>query len=62
MRDAVLLKPAKLTAEEYAEIKRHPTEGRDLLRNMKTLLHAMPVVVPPPRTDGRLGLSRRVGR
>ena len=44
VRDAVLLKPAKLTAEEYAEIKRHPTEGRNLLRNMKTLLHAMPVV------------------
>lgn len=44
VRDAVLLKPAKLTAEEYAEIKRHPTEGRDLLVNMKTLLHAMPVV------------------
>lgn len=44
IRDAVLLKPAKLTAEEYAEIKRHPTEGRDLLQNMKTLLHAMPVV------------------
>lgn len=44
IRDAVLLKPAKLTAEEYSEIKRHPTEGRDLLRNMKTLLHAMPVV------------------
>jgi Response regulator containing a CheY-like receiver domain and an HD-GYP domain len=44
IRDAVLLKPAKLTAEEYAEIKRHPSEGRDLLQNMKTLLHAMPVV------------------
>jgi putative two-component system response regulator len=44
IRDAVLLKPAKLTAEEYSEIKRHPTEGRDLLQNMKTLLHAMPVV------------------
>jgi len=44
IRDAVLLKPAKLTTEEYAEIKRHPTEGRDLLQNMKTLLHAMPVV------------------
>jgi putative two-component system response regulator len=44
VRDAVLLKPAKLTAEEYAEIKRHPTEGRDLLQNMKALLHAMPIV------------------
>ena len=44
VRDAVLLKPAKLTAEEYSEIKRHPREGRDLLQNMKTLAHAMPVV------------------
>lgn len=44
VRDAVLLKPAKLTAEEYAEIQRHPTEGRNLLRNMKTLEHAMGVV------------------
>jgi cyclic di-GMP phosphodiesterase len=44
VRDAVLLKPAKLTAEEYSEIKRHPREGRDLLRNMKTLSNAMAVV------------------
>jgi putative two-component system response regulator len=44
IRDAVLLKPAKLTAEEYAEIKRHPREGRNLLQNMKTLTHAMAVV------------------
>jgi putative two-component system response regulator len=44
VRDAVLLKPAKLTGEEYAEIKRHPREGRDLLQNMKTLAHAMGVV------------------
>jgi putative two-component system response regulator len=44
IRDAVLLKPGKLTNEEYAEIKGHPREGRDLLRNMKTLAQAMPVV------------------
>jgi putative two-component system response regulator len=44
VRDAVLLKPAKLTGEEYDEIKRHPREGRDLLQNMKTLAHAMGVV------------------
>ena len=44
VRDAVLLKPAKLTDEEYTEIKRHPREGRDLLQNMKTLAHAMSVV------------------
>jgi putative two-component system response regulator len=44
VRDAVLLKPAKLTVDEYAEIQRHPGEGRDLLHSMKTLAHAMPVV------------------
>jgi putative two-component system response regulator len=44
IRDAVLLKPAKLTKEEFAEIKGHPREGRDLLQNMKTLAQAMPVV------------------
>ena len=44
VRDAVLLKPAKLTIEEYGEIQRHPRDGRDLLRNMKTLSHAMAVV------------------
>jgi cyclic di-GMP phosphodiesterase len=44
IRDAVLLKPAKLTPEEYAEIKRHPREGKSLLQNMKTLTHAMAVV------------------
>lgn len=44
VRDGVLLKPGKLTAEEYAEIKRHPRKGRDLLQNMKTLHHALDVV------------------
>ena len=44
VRDAVLLKPGKLTAEEYAEIKRHPSEGKSLLETMKTLEHAMGVV------------------
>jgi cyclic di-GMP phosphodiesterase len=44
VRDNVLLKPGKLDAEEYAEIKRHPTVGRDLLRTMKTLTHALDVV------------------
>ena len=29
--DAILHKPGKLTAEEYARVKRHPQEGRDLL-------------------------------
>ena len=44
VRDAVLLKPSKLTPGEYAEIQRHPTEGKSLLETMKTLSHAMGVV------------------
>jgi putative two-component system response regulator len=44
VRDKVLLKPGPLNPEEYAEIQRHPTEGRDLLRNMKTLTHALGIV------------------
>jgi putative two-component system response regulator len=44
VRDGVLLKPGKLTAEEYAEIKRHPDKGRDLLQNMKTLADSLDIV------------------
>jgi putative two-component system response regulator len=44
VRDKVLLKPGPLTPEEYGEIQRHPTVGRDLLRNMKTLTHALGIV------------------
>jgi putative two-component system response regulator len=44
VRDRVLLKPGKLTDQEYREIQRHPGEGHELLRNMKTLTHALPVV------------------
>jgi len=44
VRDRVLLKPGKLTDEEYAEIKRHPRLGRDLLRNMRTLHPSLEVV------------------
>jgi putative two-component system response regulator len=44
IRDDVLLKPGKLTPEERKEIQRHPVAGRDLLRNMRTLDSAMPIV------------------
>jgi len=44
IRDRVLLKPGKLTPEEYSEIKRHPTDGRNLLQNMKTLTDALDIV------------------
>jgi putative two-component system response regulator len=44
IRDAVLLKPARLTPEEFAEIRRHPVVGRELLSGMKTLAFALDVV------------------
>jgi putative two-component system response regulator len=44
VRDTVLLKPGKLTAEEFKEIRRHPVAGRDLLKEMRTLEAAIPIV------------------
>jgi len=44
IRDSVLLKPGKLTPEEFEEIKRHPVEGRNLIAHMKTLGRAFDVV------------------
>jgi putative two-component system response regulator len=44
VRDRVLLKPGKLTEDEYAEIRQHPRKGRDLLASMKTLTPALEVV------------------
>jgi cyclic di-GMP phosphodiesterase len=44
VRDAVLLKAARLTPEEFAEIRRHPVVGRELLSGMKTLAFALDVV------------------
>jgi putative two-component system response regulator len=44
IRDAVLLKPSSLTPEEFAEIRKHPVVGRELLAGMKTLSFALDVV------------------
>jgi len=44
IRDEVLLKPGPLTPQEYEEMKQHTVLGRDLLRPMKTLAKALPVV------------------
>jgi cyclic di-GMP phosphodiesterase len=44
VRDSVLLKPGRLTPEEYEEIKRHPVDGRNLIRHMKTMEFALQVV------------------
>ena len=44
IRDDVLLKPGKLTPEEFKEIQRHPVAGRELLKGMRTIEAAMPIV------------------
>src|SRR5258708_299725 len=47
VRDAVLLKPGKLTHEERLEIQRHPVAGPELLQNMRTLQTALALVYHP---------------
>jgi putative two-component system response regulator len=42
--DSVLLKPGRLTIEEFEMIKRHPVQGRLLLEPMRTLSYALPVI------------------
>jgi putative two-component system response regulator len=44
IRDAVLLKPSRLTPEEMGEIRKHPVVGREILSGMKTLSFALDVV------------------
>jgi HD-GYP domain-containing protein (c-di-GMP phosphodiesterase class II) len=68
----VLLKPGKLTPAERLEIQRHPVAGRDLLKNMRTLETAMPIVYHhherydgsgyPEGPQGRLDPAARPGR
>jgi putative two-component system response regulator len=38
--DHILLKPGRLTAEEFAVMKQHPTLGRDAIRMAETRIHA----------------------
>lgn len=44
IRDDILLKREHLNPEEYEEIKKHTTIGRDLIQNMKTLDRLLPIV------------------
>ena len=37
--DAILLKPSKLTNEEFDEIKKHPVIGFDMLKNISIFSH-----------------------
>ena len=44
VRDNVLLKPGRLTDEEFAHIQRHPSLGADILRHIRALRHVIPLI------------------
>ena len=51
--DAVLRKPGKLTAEEFAQIQRHPEIGFRILKGIAQVQDILPGVL------GRMGLDRK---
>lgn len=52
--DSVLLKPGKLSDEEFAIIKRHPVIGADILRPVPSMARILPIVYyHHERIDGR---------
>lgn len=44
VRDSVLLKPGRLTDEEFAQIKRHPEIGKSILQAIPSLTDILPIV------------------
>ena len=55
--DAILLKPASLTGEEWALMQRHADEGARIIDRLGFLQDAVPCDPPPPRAVRRHGLS-----
>ncbi len=54
VRDSILLKPGRLTEEEFDQIKKHPAVGYRILRHLKKLSFALPgVLYHHERVDGR---------
>lgn len=52
--DSILLKPGKLTHEEWVEMKRHPQTGYEILQNIKFLSPAAEIVLcHQERWDGK---------
>ena len=45
IRDDILLKPGRLTDDEFEEIKKHPVIGFAILRHVQHLQHALPGVL-----------------
>ncbi len=51
--DSILLKPSKLTLEEWAQMKRHPQVGYEILRSIRFLASAADIVLAhQERWDG----------
>ncbi|MBF0450612.1 MAG: response regulator [Candidatus Magnetomorum sp.] len=44
VRDSVLLKPGKLTLDEYDQIKEHPNIGQNILKSIPSLSEALDIV------------------
>ena len=42
--DSILLKPAKLTSEEWAVMQAHPAQGADICRHLRSLAAVVPIV------------------
>lgn len=54
VRDAVLLKPGRLTPEEYANIQEHAVIGAEILRPIASLRQVLPLILlHHERWDGR---------
>lgn len=53
VRDSILLKPGKLTDEEYNEIKKHPVVGSEIVKSSGILDHVIPgILYHHERADG----------
>ena len=44
LSDAILNKPGPLTPEEYAEVKKHPLLGSDMVRPLQTMQDVLPLI------------------
>ncbi|MFT5699657.1 MAG: HD-GYP domain-containing protein (c-di-GMP phosphodiesterase class II) [Desulforhopalus sp.] len=54
VRDAVLLKPGKLSEEEFEEIKQHPVKAKKILSSVKELDHVAEIIIAHhERFDGK---------
>jgi len=54
VKETILTKPGKLTAEEYDEMKTHPAKGAEILKEVKFLAPVVPIVYHhQERYDGK---------